>query len=229
MRKQIQQRVIDPLQFTFDVLPGLRYQPLPWIGWPRANRATGTSQRWEAIKPIVAASGSRTAVDIGCNVGFFCFALAQMGVAAVGVEAEQKELRIAAFVRRKLEAANVGLLLLQVTPSTVRLLPEGDAVLLLSIWHHWVKRFGVAAATGMLQDVWARTRKVMFFETGEREMSSDYALPTMAPSPREWLTTYLATTCTSSRVECLGQMKAFAPGGTETSAMVHRNLFAVIR
>ena len=229
MRKQIQQHVIDPLQFTFDVFPGLRYQPLPWIGFRRANRGIGTSQRWAAIRPIVEASGCRTAVDIGCNVGFFCFALAEIGVAAVGVEAEQKELRIAAFARQKLDATNVGFLLLQVTPATVHLLPAGEAVVLLSVWHHWVKRFGLAAATSMLQAVWTRTGRVMFFETGEGEMPPEYGLPAMTPSPREWLATYLTTTCGSSRIECLGLMKAFAPGGSETSAVVQRHLFAVYR
>jgi SAM-dependent methyltransferase len=154
MKQQIQQRLIDPLQFQLDVFPGLRYQPLPWIGIREANRGSGTSQRWAAIKPVIAASGSRTALDIGCNVGFFCFALSEMGIAAVGVDAAPKELRIAAFARRKMQAANVGFLSLEVRPDNLALLPACDSVLLLSVWHHWVRDFGFAAATGMLREVW---------------------------------------------------------------------------
>lgn len=229
MKQHIQQRLIDPLQFQLDVFPGLRYQPLPWIGFSDANRGAGTSQRWAAIKPVVAASGSRTALDIGCNVGFFCFALAEMGVAAVGVDAASKELRIAAFARRKLQASNVGFLSLQVTPGNVALLPACDSVLLLSVWHHWVRCFGFAAATAMLREVWARAGKLMFFETGESEMPAEYGLPAMTPSPREWLESYLHDSCGPSRVECLGQMKAFAPGGSETVAVAQRHLFVVAR
>jgi hypothetical protein len=69
----------------------------------------------------------------------------------------------------------------------------------------------------------------MFFETGESEMPSDYALPTMAPTPREWLQRYLEDVCSPARVDCLGQMKAFAPGGSEKTAIVERSLFAVLR
>lgn len=229
MKQQIQQSLIDPLQFRFDVFPSLRYQPLPWIGIHEANRGAGTSQRWAAMKPLIASSGSRTALDIGCNVGFFCFAMAEMGLCAVGVEAASKELRIAGFARRKLKASNVGLLSLQVNPGTVAILPSGDTVLLLSVWHHWVKGFGFEAATAMLQQVWARTGKVLFFESGENEMPADYRLPAMLPSAREWLGAYLKATCESSRIEWLGQMKAFAPGGSEDVAVVQRNLFAVMR
>ena len=229
MKQQIQRTVIDPLQFQFDVFPGLRYQPLPWIGIHEANRGSGTAQRWAAMRPLIAASHSRTALDIGCNVGFFCFAMAEMGLAAVGVEAAAKELRIAAFARRKMRANNIGLLSLEVTPESVALLPSCDTVLFLSVWHHWVRTFGFDAATVKLRDVWARTGRVMFFETGENEMPADYRLPAMTPTPREWLETYLQRTCGAARVECLGQMKAFAPGGSETLAVVERHLFAVVR
>ena len=229
MKQQIQRTVIDPLQFQFDVFPGLRYQPLPWIGIHDANRGAGTSQRWTAMRPIVAASGSRTALDIGCNVGFFCFAMAEMGIAAVGVEAAAKEFRIASFARRKMHADNVGFLSLQVTPQSVALLPACDTVLLLSVWHHWVRVYGLEAATVMLQQVWARAGKVMFFETGENEMPAEYGLPAMTPTPREWLAAFLSRICAPARVEYLGEMKAFAPGGSETLAVVHRQLFAVIR
>ena len=81
----------------------------------------------------------------------------------------------------------------------------------------------------MIQKIWARSGKLMFFETGENEMPADYRLPAMTPSPGDWLTTYLRDSCPSSRVECLGQMKAFAPGGSETHAVVQRHLFVVMR
>jgi SAM-dependent methyltransferase len=229
LKQRLQQRVIDPLQFQFDVFPGLRYQPLPWVGLRDSNRGSGTTTRWEAMQPVIEASGSRTALDIGCNVGFFCFALAEMGVAAIGVEAAPRELRIATFARRRLQADNVGFLSLQLTPQNTGLLPACDTVLLLSVWHHWVRSFGFDAATRMLRDVWGRAGKVMFFETGENEMPAEYGLPAMTPTPREWLTAYLARTCPESSIEMLAMAKAFAPGGSETVSVAHRHLFVVRR
>jgi SAM-dependent methyltransferase len=228
VRQQIQDTLIDPLQFRFDVFPRLRYQPLPWIGYHDADRATGTAERWEVMRPIIQASGSQTALDIGCNVGFFSFAMAEMGLAVVGVDAQQKELRIAAFVRRRLHARYVGLLSLLIDPATVRLLPTADCTLLLSVWHHWVKGYGMDAATAMLATVWERTGRIMMFETGETEMPADFNLSCMQPSPREWIAKYLKETCNAS-IQCLGEMKAFAPGGSETRAIVRRSLFLVSR
>ena len=229
MRRQIQRTLIDPLQFRFDVFPGLRYQPLPWLGYADANRSAGTAQRWAVMRDVLLRSGSRTGLDIGCNVGFFCFAMAQMGIASTGVESGDKEFRIASFARRKMAAANVGLLSLHVDERTVVLLPCADAVLLLSVWHHWVKHLGFDAGTRTLHEVWQRTQKVMFFETGEAEMPADYGLPEMSPDAGAWLTRYLSDTCSGGRVEWLGKMSAFAPGGSDTEGAVQRNFFAVWR
>jgi hypothetical protein len=77
----------------------------------------------------------------------------------------------------------------------------------------------------MTATIWSRTGKVLFFDTGENEMSPEYGLPAMTPDARSWLTSYLAETCPGSRVDHLGTHKAFDPHGQP----VERNLFAVIR
>jgi hypothetical protein len=77
----------------------------------------------------------------------------------------------------------------------------------------------------MLEMIWQQTRKVMFFDTGESEMTPDYQLPPMTPDPRSWLADYLAQTCPGARIEHLGRHDAFDPSGNPCQ----RNLFAVIR
>jgi hypothetical protein len=77
----------------------------------------------------------------------------------------------------------------------------------------------------MLKTIWDRTGKVLFFDTGENEMTSDYGLPEMRPDSRSWLAGYLVETCEGSRIEHLGLHAAFDPAGRP----VERNLFAVIR
>jgi hypothetical protein len=104
-------------------------------------------------------------------------------------------------------------------------MPTADCVLCLSIWHHFVRSYGLEAATGMLQAIWGKTGIVMFFDTGETEMTPDYRLPEMTPDPRSWLEDYLSRTCAGSRVEHLGLHRAFDPEG----GPVERNLFAVLR
>jgi hypothetical protein len=77
----------------------------------------------------------------------------------------------------------------------------------------------------MMETFWDRTEKVLFFDTGENEMTPDYRLPEMRPDSRSWLTGYLAETCEGARIEHLGLHGAFDPAGRP----VERNLFAVIR
>ena len=118
---------------------------------------------------------------------------------------------------------------MEVGPTTASILPQTDAALVLSVWHHWVKMFGLSDATRILSTIWDRTASVMFFETGQQEMPAEFGMPSMDPSPAEWLAEYLRETCKNASVHSLGEFKAFAPGGSETRRTVVRTLFRVCR
>lgn len=225
----LQERVLDPLQFRYDVFPGLPYQPLPALGMVDARRSDGTAERWGVIKERIQGAAVGSAMDVGCQVGYFGFALAANGVPTLGVDLEEKSLRIARYAARKTGTDNVGFLSMAVSPKTVDLLPEVDMVLAMSIWHHWVRVYGFESATTILGRLWERCRVTMFFETGESEMPADYRLPDFVPTPREWLTSYLQETCRGAEVVHLGRFKAFAPGGDNTRNTVLRSLFQVNR
>lgn len=216
--------LLDQLRFRIDTLPNGLYQPVP--GLPiRAARATGSESRWRAIKEVVERLGVRSAVDIGACEGYFALELGALGIPAIAVESEPSNYRTALFAARRSGRGNVGVLALEVTPANVSTLPPADCVLCLSVWHHFVRAHGFSAATGMLGQIWAQTRRVLFFDTGEAEMTPDYGLPAMKPNARQWLATYLAETCPDGTVEHLGAHHAFAPGGEPCE----RNLFAVVR
>jgi len=223
------QRGIDRLQFLYDVFYGLQYQPLPWIGIGRAQRGQGTEERWIAIDKHLGNYSISSAMDIGCNVGYFCFSLAAKGIPTLGVEMNDRYFRIAKYTNQKIKTSKIALCNMTVNIDTVRLLPNVDAILLLSVWHHWVRYYGFQIATKMLSCVWAKCNKIMFFETGESEMPSEFSLPNMGSTPETWLKEYLASVCSNSKVTNLGQFKAFSPGGSETRNVVKRNLLAIIR
>lgn len=229
LRTILQTRIIDPLQFRCDTFPQLPYQPLPVLGKTGARRSDGTVQRWNVVEEQIRGSRVTSAMDVGCQVGYFGFALAAKGIPTLGVDLEERALRIARYAARKTGTQDLGFLNMQVSPTTVDLLPEVDLILAMSIWHHWVRAYQIDSATAILAQLWRRCRMTMFFETGEDEMSADYGLPPMAPSPREWLGSYLEKTCTGGEVVHLGQFKAFAPGGDNTRDTVLRSLFKVTR
>lgn len=225
----LQERVLDPAQFRYDTFPRLSYQPLPALNKEDAKRSDGTVQRWNVIEGKIREAAISSALDIGCQVGYFGFSLASKGITTLGVDRDERALRIAQYAARKTRTDAVAFLNMGVTPKTVVLLPEVDLVLVLSIWHHWVRAYGFESATAMLKRLWEQCRVTMFFETGESEMPAEYDLPAMVPTPREWISSYLGDTCAGAEVTHLGQFKAFSPGGDNTRNTVLRNLFQVTR
>lgn len=202
-----------------------RYQPLPWLGLTGSYRSEWTGQRLATMLPVVTELGVRTAVDIGCNAGFLTLRLAEQGIATVGVECDPASFRIATAARRAAGLdARVGMLDLQVSPETVSLLPEADAVVFLSVWHHMARAWGLETATAVLGAIWARTGTVLFFETGENEMPPSFGLPRMN-NPTLWVADLLARACPGASIRPLGRHFAVAPDGSRHA----RGLFAAVR
>lgn len=216
---------LDRLRFRVDTFPSLDYQPLPWLNLHSARRAAGTESRWHAIKPLVERLNVRSAVDLGCNVGWFALNLASSGIYTVGVERNPKYYRTFLFAVERLQLQNTALLTLDLNPETTRLLPMSDCVLFLSVWHHLVREHGVAAAAQMVGRIWAKTEKVLFFETGEDEMPPRYGLPLLLPTPAVWIRHLLEGQCQGAVVCHLGEHDAFTPDGHSC----RRSLFAAIR
>jgi membrane-associated phospholipid phosphatase len=211
----------DWVRFQIDAPASVRYQPLPWADRTEspALRAAGTQSRWEAIAPIIRELNVRSAVDVGCNIGWFMINLARLGIPTLGFESHPPSYRTAIYSAGKSGLPNAGVVTMAVGEETVRLLPAVDCVLFLSVWHHIVREQGRATADSLVAKLWERTQKVLFFETGENEMPSDYGLPAMTPDARTWLTGYLETICEGGAVRHLGLHESGVP----------RNLFAVVR
>jgi SAM-dependent methyltransferase len=223
------QHAVDALQFRFDVFPALVYQPLPWLGLKKARRGTGTEARWAALEAALNDEVIDSAMDIGCNTGYFCFSLAAKGIPTLGIDRDGRFLRIAQYAASQMRAQGVGFCKMDLTPDMIRLLPNVDLVLLLSVWHHWVRGHGLEVASEMLSAVWNKSQKVMFFESGEAEMPAEFGLAMLKSSPRQWLEDYLYAMCADAQVIWLGAFKAFAPQGDETQKVVYRNLFKITR
>jgi SAM-dependent methyltransferase len=213
----------DWLRLKVDAFGAADYQPLSLDpSDSAADRAAGTLSRWQAIEPLVEELRVRSAVDVGCNVGWFARNLAARGIPTVGVEAHPPLYRTAIYTARKSGAGRMGVLALQVTPETARLVPHADCTIFLAVWHHLVRRQGIAAADVVLGELWRATRTVLFFETGEDgEMPEYYELPAMTPEPRGWIHAHLEQMCPDGTVRHLG-MHASSP-------TYSRNLFAVVR
>jgi len=216
---------IDLVRLRLDSLPDGVYQPVPGLRVRKAKRAVGSGSRWAAMEPVVERLGVKSAMDVGANVGYFPIKLASRGIPAVALESDPRNVRTTATAVRRNQLDNVAVMELEFRPDTLDLLPATDCTLLLSVWHHLVRERGLDSATHLLQELWARTGKVMFFDTGEDEMPESFGLPRMVPTPDAWLREYLQKNCAGGRIEHLGRHRAFDAAGLPTD----RALFAVIR
>lgn len=210
--------------------PATRYQPIPFMGITEAKRSIGSISRFNAMKSYLDrhALTNGTVVDYGCNVGYFSLSLCREGFRAYGVERDWPSLDIA-YTSARIAKLPFYPVHLMITPQTIDDMPCGDVSICLSVWHHWVREYGMNIATDLLKSLFAKTRKVLFFDTGEREMSADYHLPFADNDPQLWLENYFKQHLSPSGIELLGQFKAFSPKGTEKNQSVVRHLFAIAK
>lgn len=216
---------IDLLRLHLDSLPAGVYQPVPGLPVRKVKRAHGSESRWLAMEPVIARLDVKSAMDVGANAGYFPIKLASGGVPVVALDSDPKNVRTATTAVRRNRLNNVGVMELELRPGTLGLLPVTDCTLVLSLWHHLVREQGLDTATDLLREIWSRTGKVMFFDSGEDEMPEWFHLPPMLPTPDAWLSKYLHENCAGGRVEHLGRHRAFDAAGLPTD----RALFAVTR
>ena len=172
------------------------YQPLYGVD----SRAFGHKKaavracldRWDAFKPHLPRSGS--ALDIGCQNGFFTLMMAEHGLATIGVEREGAALRVCQILALANKPLPAAFLPMEISDETVEKLPRADVVLCLSIFHNWARDLGFDRADRIMRVIAARTGSVMIFETGQSDQT-DVAwaqrLAFMGDDPRAWISDYL--------------------------------------
>src|SRR5215211_5656833 len=115
---------LDWMRFRLDTFPrsgplrrasSVGYQPLPWVDSP-GRRTEGSESRWEAIAGLLDSLAIRSALDVGCNLGYFTIMLAERGIPTIGVERRPTAYRTALYGIRKAAARNAGILTLSVEP-----------------------------------------------------------------------------------------------------------------
>jgi len=199
---------LDTTKFIFDK-PKFDYQPIPWLGMNEAAiRGETTKERWNKIQQHL--NNQKSLKDVGCCVGYFCISASEkFGMNTIGVESNERFLRIARHAVPKKYLNNCNFINLEINEHNVALLPKTDVTLCLSIWHHWVYHYGLEAATKILTTLWQNTNDILFFESGEEEIMEEFNLP-VAPSMsvKEWLLDYLNGLCDDGKVEIIGEFCA---------------------
>lgn len=216
----------------FNLITELRgfqlYQPLPWLGFSEGTRATETKLRWKVIRDeIPDESSPGTAMDLGAQIGYFSFKLAERGWLCLAVEADEPTYHASIIAKNAIGLSNVAHRNLLLGSDSVRELPRVDVTIFLSLWHHIVHSEGFNSGKEVLSSVLDKTNKVCFFETGQttekgsRELAWLDSLPSMEPSPDVWIKELLLE-CGARDVKNIGKF------GTPHLNGEKRTLFAAI-
>ena len=205
-------RCVEKIQVKLMMKYGLNsYQPDPFgfiNNVPVDRDIDGTFKKWNLIRenlPIEA----YTALDIGCNIGFFSFKMAQ-GKAdhVIGIDIERGPLLIAEKLKVLSRVENVGFCTLAVGPQNVNLLGQYDVILFLSVFHHLVYTFDFDTAKDVLRQLLLKTRKALFFETGQGDQgfgNMAASMPKINKNDAELFFTDLLIDCGAISARVIGE------------------------
>lgn len=182
--------------------------------------------RWKLVRSALPSDGG-SLLDIGSNLGAFTARAAQEGFISIGIEKDRRLVQRAIATHSEVSGcafmeADIGL-------DLCAKLPSFDAVLLLSVHHHWHHIFGPEAAAEMLRCMVTKARQVVVFEGPSRSSRYESNVPNFPDNCEDALLayhdTYLRETIGSlaSRITRIG--KAACVGKREP----FRWMYAIVR
>lgn len=177
-------------------------------------------ERLDAINIFLPENEKPSVIDVGCNLGFFTFKMAERGGFCIGIDYGRNEILAAKALAHKHSVDNIVFTQMEVTPENASLLPKGDMVICLSIFHHWIRKLGQEQTKIIMQGLADSSNKYLIFDTGQpNEKNNEWAksLEFMNPDINHWAIEYLKS---------LGFNKVDNIGTFRTSlSEVKRNLY----
>ena len=157
-------------------------------------------ERFELIASRIKPSASN-ALDIGCNAGYITRQAAQRGLFTLGIERKQMLVNQA---NKKSNSSNCNFIQQDLTPNTIKRLPQFDVAFLLAVYYHWGNAYGWSEAEGMLSDLANQTEQ-LFVETPNslKYIKSDRL--DIKKESREALKEYFSKIVPNRSVECIGE------------------------
>ena len=187
------------------------YHPVSMDGRVLAQGERECSDRWQAIRDVLA-QGADSVLDLGCAEGYFVSRAAkEYGTFALGVDADLARLTVAQDLNLINKNEYAGFMYAHISVEFLRKLPQFDVVIFLAVLHHIMYEHGVDLAREFMTVIRAKTNKALVFEMGqsnEHLMPWASLLPDMGPEPHEWIKHFLLS-CGFSRADRVGETDAY--------------------
>ena len=133
--------------------------------------------------------------DIGCQIGFFSFSLAERGYSVTGYDMNARNIQIChmlnglSHLSPKPTFKNIALI-----PETAESFEAADYTLCLAVFHHIIYYHGLPVAQELVHVLRNKTRKKLYFEIGQsNEPVEPWAkdMPDMGSDPIVWISEFL--------------------------------------
>ena len=185
----LKSRVLIALAKIVDRLSIVKfYQSVPELNIHKTDELT--FGRWDAMKgEFSGGNGPMSVLDIGSNSGFYSIKIAKLGHCVTAIDSSIVHYSFLYNATNVLDIQNIHLGRMHITEENVGSLPDYDCILLLNVFHHWCRFYGAETALRMLDVVYHKTKRVMFFETGQTDTDPwvKDSLPDMGEAVVDWM------------------------------------------
>jgi hypothetical protein len=133
-------------------------------------------------------------LDIGSQIGYFVFKMSEVGFFSTGIECSQYPHKYANSLSVINNSNNVNFINMCIDDDNIKCIPSYDIVSVLNVFHHWVYFSGYDSADLIMREVFKKTNKILFFESGEFDEKDEYwsdCLSFMGGDSKKWLHQYL--------------------------------------
>lgn len=110
--------------------------------------------------------GRRTYVDIGCNSGFFCKRMADLGLRATGIDVAPNDIRMGRVADSYLYNRHLDLQVQDALTWVPDVMPDQDVASTFSVYQWLFDKHDAETVCRSLHALMAKTRKLFFFEMG---------------------------------------------------------------
>ena len=145
-------------------------------------------ERWSAIHAELPETPV-SVLDAGCNAGFYVIESAKLGHFAAGLDSPEFAI-VLTIVKNALGLPNVLPIPMTLDPDNVRSLPTFDVVIVLQVFHHLCAAYGADEASGILRQLWGKSRRKLIFETEPSARAEEpfrSAMPDMGNDSEAWV------------------------------------------
>lgn len=120
--------------------------------------------RWNIIKPY--AEQNDSFLDIGCAEGYFVNQVAQMGLFGLGIDYDRSSINHAREIHENQNG--MGFVNWEISPHTVKKIPDVDIISLQTIFHHITREYGYEDGKAILRELASKCNVLVYEPPGDR-------------------------------------------------------------